>query len=120
YNVLFEPSGSLLTNAPYGAWRWPVREDAVTRGLLKFGPPQQLIRQGSHNQIAVSGDGKVLAIAHIGSGGLLLHADRPTQPMQLGPHADMRYVSVSSDGRWVATGSHNGRGLTVGDARTGK
>src|SRR5262249_23231475 len=36
------------------------------------------------------------------------------------PHYDVRSVSVSPDGRWVATGSHGGTGAKIWDAATGR
>ncbi|MBI3408129.1 MAG: tetratricopeptide repeat protein [Planctomycetes bacterium] len=39
--------------------------------------------------------------------------------MRLEPHDDARYVAVSPDGRWVATGSHNGTGVKIWEARSG-
>jgi tetratricopeptide (TPR) repeat protein len=38
----------------------------------------------------------------------------------LGPHPDARYVAVSPDGSYVASGSHNYTGVKVWDARTGR
>jgi WD40 repeat protein len=38
----------------------------------------------------------------------------------LTPHDDARYVAVSPDGVWVATGSHNGTGVKLWDAQTGE
>src|SRR5262249_60479612 len=54
------------------------------------------------------------------NGAVVLHADRPYQPVRLVPHDDVRHVSVSPDGRWVATGSFGGTGIKVWEAATGK
>src|SRR5262249_46956764 len=36
------------------------------------------------------------------------------------PQTDVRFVAVSPDGRWVATGSHSGGGVKVWEAATGR
>jgi WD40 repeat protein len=46
--------------------------------------------------------------------------DRPEELISLGPHYDVRTVSISPDGRWVATGSHWGTGAKVWDAASGR
>jgi tetratricopeptide (TPR) repeat protein len=48
------------------------------------------------------------------------HRDRPGKLIRLTPHDDVRSVSVSPDGRWVATGSWWGTGAKVWDAATGR
>jgi WD40 repeat protein len=116
-HVLFEPSGSLLTNSPPGLLRWKLRPDPGGKWLV--GPPERLGRLNPLGAIAQSRDGRVLAHANF-DGGLLMHLDRPGQPMRLVPHEDVRFVAVSPDGRWVATGSHNGAAAKVWEAETGK
>jgi WD40 repeat protein len=61
----------------------------------------------------------VLASAQ-GDGGLVLHADRPDQPVPLRPHEDARFIAVSPDGRLVATGSHGGTKVRIWQALSGK
>ncbi len=117
--ALFEPSGALLTNGPAGLLRWPVQAEPATPELLRIGPPYKLSVPGSVCNISRSGDGRVTASAQL-QGGQVLHADRPDQPVRLGPHGDVRYVAVSPDGQWVATGSHNGTGVKIWDARSGE
>jgi WD40 repeat protein len=113
--VLFEPSGALLSNGPAGLLRWPVQADPKSDGLVRIGPAKKLpLIPGSLMQIARSKDGQVLASAQF-QGGLAWHSDHPEQPVRLGPHEDVRYIAVSPDGRWVATGSHNGPGVKIWD-----
>jgi hypothetical protein len=57
-----------------------------------------------------------------GWGALVRHADLGERLIRLAPQHDVRFVAVSPDGRWVATGSHS---LTdvyvkVWDARAGR
>ena len=111
--------GALLTNGPAGLLRWPVHADPKSAGVVRIGPPQRLPLPGSGGQIAQSKDGRVLASSQP-DGALVWHRDHPDHFIHLGPHPDVRSVSVSPDGRWVATGSHNGAGCKVWDAQTGQ
>ncbi len=120
--LLFEPSGTgLLTKVHgQGLLRWPIQggaEDAP----LRIGPPERVPVPADGDAIVQSRDGTVLAI----SGGdaapaFVWDRDQPGQARQLGPHFDCRSVSVSPDGRLVATTSHWGTGVKVWDAHTGK
>jgi WD40 repeat protein len=118
YEVLFDPSGALLTNRADGVWRWPARHDAVSPGRIRLGPPERLPLRGSTDQIASSADGRVLATAQRGQGGLVWHAGR-ADPVRLFPHGDVRFIAVSPNGRLVATGSHHGTGVKVWDSQSG-
>jgi serine/threonine protein kinase/WD40 repeat protein len=119
-SVLFEPSGALLSSGSAGLYRWPVKPEPASPGLLRVGPPQRLSVQGGLLQIAQSRDGRVLAV----SGGfwrsVVQHRDRPGQPVQLGPHEVAQYIAVSPEGHWVATGTHAGAEVKIWDAQSGK
>ena len=117
--VLFEPSGALLTTGSAGLLRWPIQADASSPGLLRIGPPHNLSVPGPVCNVACDGDGRVIAVSQY-QGGRVLHADRPDQPVRIGPHGDARNVAVSPDGRWVVTGAHNGTGVKIWKARTGE
>jgi eukaryotic-like serine/threonine-protein kinase len=119
YQPLFEPSGALLTNGPDGFYRWPIQPDANSGDRLHVGPPEKLQLPGTHFATASSLDGRVLATAQ-GDGGLVLHADRPGEPISLKPHWDTRYISVSPNGCLVATGSHSGTKVKIWEAKSGK
>ena len=119
FHVLFEPSGTLLTNGPDGLRRWPVQAVPAFAESLRVGPPQTLSLPGSDCLIAGSLDGRVLVSAQH-EGGLVLNLDRPEPPISLGRHADVRFVAVSPDGRWVATGSHRGTKVKIWHANSGK
>ncbi|HMF15098.1 MAG TPA: hypothetical protein VKE94_22440, partial [Gemmataceae bacterium] len=117
----FEPSGSLLVNLSTGLYRWPIRFDPTATNRLRVGPPEHvpvpLIPMVS--AFATSAAGDVLAATDF-EGALVWQRDRPRDLIRLRPHNDCRTVAVSPDGALVATGSHNGTGLKVWDARTGK
>jgi eukaryotic-like serine/threonine-protein kinase len=117
--VLFEPSGALLTNGSAGLLRWPIQADAASPGLLRIEAPHKLSVPGAVCHIACSEDGRVTAVSQF-EGGRVLHAERPDQPVPIGPHGDARYVAVSPDGRWVVTGAHNGTGVKIWEAGSGE
>ncbi|HEY1380829.1 MAG TPA: hypothetical protein VGF55_28770, partial [Gemmataceae bacterium] len=117
-DVLFEPSGALLASGPAGLRRWPIRRDAAAPGSVQVGPPQQLPLPTAVGQIATGRNGLAVASAEFW-GALVWHQDRPGPPVKLSPHKDTRYVAVSPDGRWVATGSHFGTKVRIWDASTG-
>jgi len=117
--VLFEPSGALLTYGPAGLLRWPLASDAGAPGRVRIGPPQRLPLAGSIAQCARSLDGRVLASAQYW-GGLVWHQDLAAAVVRLAPHEDTRFIDVSPDGHWVATGTHWGTKVKIWEARTGK
>jgi WD40 repeat protein/tRNA A-37 threonylcarbamoyl transferase component Bud32 len=119
FSVLFEPSGALLTSEPSGVRRWPFQLDAAAPGTIRMGPPQQLPLFGFSSTISLSRDGQVIAKAMY-SGGAVWHQDPLIPPLQLGPHADARYIAVSPDGCLVATGSHGGTKVKIWDTKSGE
>jgi WD40 repeat protein len=119
--VLFEPSGALLTSGTNGLLRWPVEADPQAPGQIRVGPPQRLpipVRS-AHGGLSTSKDGTVLAVAG-GDGAWVWRQGKPEEAVHLAPHGDCRYVAVSPDGTWIATGAHNGTGLKLWHTRDGK
>jgi WD40 repeat protein len=117
--VLFESDRSLLTYGVDGLMRWPACVDPAAPGLLRIGPPQMLSSVGAPGNVSCSPDGLVMATAGLNQGALILHADRLNRPIRL-VHGDVWAVSVSPDGRLVATGCQHAAGVKVWDAATGK
>ena len=103
YPLRFDADGALWTYGISGVLRWPIREGPRE---LRVGPPE-ILDNFTTNAVgsASSRDGKVLAFANYPHGPLLWQSDRQ-RFFRLGPQDDVRFCSVSPDGRWVATGSH--------------
>ena len=120
YALTFEASGALWTNGPNGVRRWPMKD--ISQSTVGIGPPQLVFPRGNTNQISCSLDGLVVAIPQP-DGALVIHRgehDRPTRSSVIKQHEDARYVSVSGDGDWVATGSHNRSYVKIWDSQTGE
>ncbi len=101
WNLMFEPSGDLLTNGSAGVLRWPVRLD-VQRGDFRIGPPRRLPLPASIMAIDEDRRGRILAVANGG----MAHVLTPERAFSVGPLDDCRYIAVSPDGQWLATGTH--------------
>jgi serine/threonine protein kinase/WD40 repeat protein len=117
HDVLFDSTGALLTNGAADLLRWPIRKDGMDS--VQIGPPARLSVPGPISRFASNGDGRVIATAQF-QGGSVWHSDRPDTPVRLQPHDDARYVAVSHDGQWVATGSHTRMRVKVWDALSGR
>jgi serine/threonine protein kinase/WD40 repeat protein len=125
-NVLFEPSGSLLTLSATGLARWPINKGLDATGELSIGPPETLpLPNGS--DIGQSRDGRVIVTCDRRSstqipyaGGWILRADQPNKPIRLDAGADIASIAVSPDGRWVSTTTHAVGLAKIWDAREGR
>jgi serine/threonine protein kinase/WD40 repeat protein len=125
--VHFEPTGSLLTTTRGGLLRWPVQHHPTRPGQWVVGPSQQLLEAPNCEEIGQSRDGRVIvtccravSIMQPFAGGWILHGDRLSQPIRLDPGADVAFITVSPDGRWVATATLAEGRVKIWDARDGK
>jgi WD40 repeat protein/tetratricopeptide (TPR) repeat protein len=119
----FDGTGTLLTTALSGVFRWPVRHDPARADRLVVGPPEQLPFHRGIHPIAASRDSQVIGQAtgpesDISFGGWILHPNAP-QPRQVAAKARMHWASVSPDGCWVAFGHHDTR-VNVYESATGR
>jgi WD40 repeat protein len=119
-SVVFDSTGSLWTNGISGVWRWPVTDSSAEGNGVTIGPPERFLTSTSDMQIACSTDGSVVAVAMGDLGGVVLRREQPGKWVALQPHPDVRHIAVSPNGQWVATGTHNGQGVKVWDAQSGR
>ncbi len=120
----FDPADdSLWTYGSNGVLRWPIRADPEKPQELGVGPPERLSEVAIQDKWGSSPDGKVVAIPNYARGALLWQRDL-RRFLPLGPQDDVRSCSVSSDGFWVATGTHDSKGngarAKVWDGRSGQ
>jgi WD40 repeat protein len=108
WHSMFDASGNLLTSGSRGVQRWPVKLDPE-RGEFRIGPPQQLPLPAKLTKIDADRGGRIVALADYG----LAFVATPERTLHVGPLDGCRYVAVSPDGEWLATGSHGGNGAQV-------
>ena len=117
------PDGtSLITSGSTGLLRWPVGRSAA--GSLRVGPPEPLgpLSGLPTGRVRFGRDGRTLAVIDgVGEGGrvFVLDLDGRRPPVTLTGHPGLERLDLSPDGAWVATGTWQGRGVKVWDARRG-
>jgi serine/threonine protein kinase/WD40 repeat protein len=104
HQALFDASGALLTESP-ALLRWPVSETPEGRGTI--GPPLVLSPRGTKDGIAITPDGRTMALAAYNDGSLVLDVVEPHRARWLRPQRDVRFIAISPDGRWVVASSHD-------------
>ena len=116
---LWQASDRLLVGSWPALNLWPIQAD-FTKGQVLFGPAEKLPLRGGM-PIAQSADGKRVAVSRFTSAYVADLAE-PRQPVSLGPHDDLRFITMSPDGQWVATGSHGNDpvAVKVWEAGTGR
>ncbi len=108
WHLMFEASGDLLTNGSNGVQRWPIQLD-LDRSEFRIGPPRQLPLPAGTCAIDEDRTGRVVALAHHDAA----YIASPERTIRVGPLDDCRYVAISPDGRWLATGSHEAGDVQV-------
>lgn len=116
-SVRFEPSGALVVGGHAGLARWDINIDTSTSTTVHIGPQGKLAFGERSEEMGMSRDGHVVAQARLW-GGMVWDRNSSDPPLRL-PHGDTRYIDVSPDGRWVATGSHGGTNVKIWEASTG-
>ena len=108
-----------FTSSQDGLYRWSFE---VTDGALRIRPTSRLLPPGNWAQLSLDREGGLLAVHRGGhSGGVaILDLKGPSGSVRPLEHINAMSASLSPDGRWVAAGAHNGFGIKVWDARTGK
>jgi eukaryotic-like serine/threonine-protein kinase len=100
-HVIFEANGDLLTRGGIGVQRWPVRLD-TDRKEFRIGPPRLLPFSKSAGHIAEDRLGQIIATTRRTHAEVLISGHL----RRFGPLENCRYVAVSPDGEWLATGTH--------------
>ncbi len=114
-HLLFEASGDLIASGPFGVQRWPVRLDPE-RSEFRIGPPRPLPLPEGLCGIASDRSGRIVAKANV----RFACVATPERTFSVGPLDDCRYVAVSPDGEWLATGNHDTTGAQVWRIRDGE
>jgi serine/threonine protein kinase/WD40 repeat protein len=109
-------SGGLLVGSSGSLFLWPIENKE--RGKIQLGPPKfirvfqkdLLFDQDKSGQMLAQGDYQ---------GASIWKKETPDKVLVIRPHWDVRNVSLSPNGQWLATGSHNGQGVKIWDTITG-
>lgn len=116
----FDSDGALVAVTTLGLLKWPVSTAQDPAQILQLGPPERLALPGTIERYASScrAEPQVQAVARGNQGAQIWQGNTFQNPLTV-QHPDCRYVAVSPDGAYVATGSHNGFGIKVWQAETG-
>lgn len=117
------PDGSyLITSGAGGILRWPVRRNADSE--LRIGPPQPVkpLAGFPTERICLGKDGRTLAVIVDKERGVfrVLDLDEHAAPVALTDHENADRLDLSPDGRWLATGTWQGKGVKVWDVARAK
>jgi WD40 repeat protein/tetratricopeptide (TPR) repeat protein len=109
WNLMFQPSGDLITSGDIGVQRWSVHLDR-DRDEFRIGPPHRLpALPASHCEIDQDRSGRIVALA----AHRYAYVATPKRTIRVGPLDDCRGVAVSPDGQWLVTVIHLGGGGQV-------
>jgi WD40 repeat protein len=123
-SLLYDPADKhLITISHSGAHLWPLASSRENGGVrLRIGPPEPLAEAEITNggDVALSRDGRTFVVCSEKGRALIL--DVPTRKVmaRLTGQEHLAFVSVSPDGRWVASSTWHGLEIVVWDAKTGK
>jgi WD40 repeat protein len=124
--VLFEPSGTLLTlEEEAGVFRWALPVNWARGDGLRLEPIEKLPFPTGGYAIAQSRRDEVLAMSVrdvIGmvewAGIWVLDAERPESLLRI--QTDAAHLAVSPDGRWIAAARHFDHTLNIWEAASGR
>ena len=112
----FDPGGEhLITSGENGIIRWRLSGEPVRAKI-----ESEISAPALNQTAALSGDGRFIAILRSPSHVEVLDAaDRTAKAVVFSENARADSVSISHDGRWVATCTQHGERIKVWDAATG-
>jgi eukaryotic-like serine/threonine-protein kinase len=105
-----------------GLFRWPLRIESTAHGaFLRVDPPRILATHDIFRYSALARDGKrIVASKADGADPLVLDLADLTRGVALRDHPGADSVAMAPSGRWAATGTWKGTGVTVYEAATGQ
>jgi eukaryotic-like serine/threonine-protein kinase len=122
--VHFDGSGSMWTLAAGALYCWPVRRPTANEHAYRIGPPERIADLPDETMPGWSKDGQVVAIPQRDKGTLVVLRREGNRKVLLEPQSDVRFCSVSPDGRWVAAQTfwpdNSGVTIRIWDVSSGK
>jgi eukaryotic-like serine/threonine-protein kinase len=118
YGVVFGPALQYVDlSSPSGIQRRPITQDE--QGIWQFSRGRRIFDSSAEN-MSLSRDGsRLAAVLRTEPRAVVFDRNDPDKQLWLGDHLGMRFISLSPDGRWAATGPWNSAGVRIWDARTG-
>jgi WD40 repeat protein len=104
-------------------YRWPVAAERGSPHDVRIGPPRQLVAALDTWDIALSSDGRSLAVVDRRQAQALVLNPAGGAQVPLRPHPQIARIAISPDGRWVATSTFWGQQsaiVKVWDALSGQ
>jgi hypothetical protein len=124
WSVWIDPDGTnLITCGFTGLARWPIQfESRSDSDVIRLGPRQPIHPAGNtalvYGSSTPDGGRIAMAVANAGETRVIERQDLE-KVVTLRTHPGARYVSISPNGKWVATGTWQGSGVKVWDAESG-
>ena len=121
--LCFQKSGEgLLVSGDGGLFRWPIQAASGPEGTNSIGPPQRVGSPGAWQQAGISENGEIFAAFH-GDHIETFEAENLRELAHTAVCGDpdqFRYVTLSADGHWLATGGWHDAVVNVWNSHTGK
>ncbi len=125
-HIRFDRDASLLTLNELGLNRWRSKErdgehmssNGPETQNMTLGPPERIGDGRADCVFDVSRDGKHIAVPD-GDGAVVWSVDSPDRQRPIGPHRDVRSLSISHDGRQLVTGGWEGGKACIWDIASG-
>jgi serine/threonine protein kinase/WD40 repeat protein len=117
HDVQFHTSGKeLLVTGRSGLFASPMRTEP---GRLLIHYQHKPLVAGYCSRMNLDWSGRLLAVG-TGNGAYILDPTKRPPVLRVLSHPGAPYAVVSSDGKWIASATHNGLGVKVWEARTGE
>jgi serine/threonine protein kinase/WD40 repeat protein len=118
--LCFQKNGNLLVSGERGLFLWPMHAAPGT-GEISIGPPEAVDSSGAWQQASLSENGQVFA-AFCGDHVLIFEAQQMRQISRTalcGRTNQTRYLSLSPDGQWLASGGWHDKDVKIWNSHTG-
>ena len=101
----FDDTSALWVSGRQGLMRWPTATEPNGTSY-RIGPPERIGDTFGSDGFAISDDGRVAAAERGTAGASIFHPGPPARLRVVGPQYDVRHVTLSADGRLLATRSY--------------
>jgi len=120
-SVLFEPNHKgLIVSDLFGVHRFPIKADpTLGMGVVHIGPAVNLNIPSPVGQAGLSADGRFLAYIQNDQNIVVLELGNGSRMVELKSLQPFETMTISPDGKWVASSPRGQGGVKIWDAQTG-